>query len=106
MKRIVIAGTSSGAGKTPFTLGLMGALAKRGLTVRPFKAGPDYIDPGHHRALLGVPSYNLDTWMMGAEGVRSTFRGAAKGAGAAGGEGGGGGFGGERGKGGEMDGGA
>jgi cobyrinic acid a,c-diamide synthase len=83
MKSIVIAGTSSGVGKTTVTLGLMGALKKRGLLVQPFKAGPDYIDPGHHRALLGVPSYNLDTWMMGPNGVRKTFRTKAKGADAA-----------------------
>ncbi|MBI5642786.1 MAG: cobyrinate a,c-diamide synthase [Deltaproteobacteria bacterium] len=69
----IVAGTSSGAGKTTVTLGIMEALRKRGLAVQPFKAGPDYIDPGHHSLLLKRPSYNLDTWMMGVEGVRKTF---------------------------------
>lgn len=78
----IIAGTGSSSGKTVVTLGLLKALEKRGVTVQPFKAGPDYIDPGHHRALLKTPSYNLDTWMMGAEAVRKTFYGKMAGAGA------------------------
>lgn len=69
----IISAASSGSGKTLITLGLLEALRRRGLVVQPFKAGPDYIDPGHHSALLGVPSYNLDTWMMGVEGVKRTF---------------------------------
>lgn len=69
----IIGGVSSSAGKTTVTLALMAALRKKGLSVQPFKAGPDYIDPSHHTALCGRDSYNLDTWMMGKEAVRSTF---------------------------------
>lgn len=76
----IVAGAASGSGKTLVTLGLLEALKRRGLNVRAFKAGPDYIDPGLHRAVLGRPSYNLDTWMMGAEGVRETFARAVSGA--------------------------
>lgn len=74
----IVAGAASGSGKTLVTLGILEALKKRGLKVQAFKAGPDYIDPGLHRAVLGRPSYNLDTWMMGAEGVRETFARAVK----------------------------
>jgi len=70
----VVAAASSSSGKTVVSLGIMEALKRRGLVVQPFKAGPDYIDPGHHAALLGAPSYNLDTWMMGEDGALKTFK--------------------------------
>lgn len=75
-RSFIIAGESSGAGKTTIAMGLMAALKKRGFTVQPFKAGPDYIDPIHHRRVCGRPSYNLDTWMMGVPEVKRTFESA------------------------------
>ncbi len=80
MKSILIAGTHSGCGKTTITLGIMECLKRRGLSVAPFKAGPDFIDPGYHRLVTGRTSVNLDGWMCDADFVRDTFLHHAAGA--------------------------
>ncbi|WP_458461066.1 cobyrinate a,c-diamide synthase [Paenibacillus sp.] len=77
--RLIIAGTGSGAGKTTVTLGLMRALAQRGLSVQGFKCGPDYIDPTYHTAVTGRASRNLDAWMTSPDYVRNTFEKASAG---------------------------
>lgn len=73
-KAIVIAGTSSGCGKTSVALGLMKAFARKGLVVQGFKSGPDFIDPGLHRLATGLPSHNLDGWMLTSEENHRIFR--------------------------------
>jgi cobyrinic acid a,c-diamide synthase len=64
---LIIAAPASGAGKTTVTLGLLRALRRRGVSVQPYKCGPDYIDTAFHTASAGRASVNLDTWAMRAE---------------------------------------
>lgn len=73
MKAFLIAAPQSGSGKTTISIGIMEALKRRGLTVAPFKVGPDFIDPGYHRLVTGRPSINLDGWICGSAGVRESF---------------------------------
>ncbi len=78
--RIVLAGVSSGVGKTTVVTGLLRVLRDQGLVVQPFKVGPDYIDPGFHEKAAGRDSYNLDTWLVPEERLISTFCTLAAGA--------------------------
>ncbi|MDD3225505.1 MAG: cobyrinate a,c-diamide synthase [Clostridium sp.] len=73
MKSIVIASDKSGGGKTTVTLGLMKALSKRGFKVQGYKVGPDYIDTAFHGHVTGIPSRNLDTFLMGEIGVKESY---------------------------------
>jgi cobyrinic acid a,c-diamide synthase len=61
---LLISAPRSGAGKTTVTLGILKALARRGVSVRSAKTGPDYIDGAFHAAATGRSSVNLDSWAM------------------------------------------
>ncbi|SEJ88305.1 hydrogenobyrinic acid a,c-diamide synthase (glutamine-hydrolysing) /cobyrinate a,c-diamide synthase [Sphingobium sp. AP50] len=76
---LMIAAPASGTGKTTVMLGLLRALSEDGLTVQPYKSGPDYIDPAFHRAACGRASFNLDSWAM-APGLIDAIAGEAAGA--------------------------
>lgn len=83
MLQLVATAPQSGSGKTTAVCALLGAMAARGLTPCAFKAGPDYIDPMFHRAVLGVESHNLDLFFSAPETVRSLYARHAAGHGAA-----------------------
>ncbi|MBC8286405.1 MAG: cobyrinate a,c-diamide synthase [Nitrospinae bacterium] len=70
---LVIAGTHSSVGKSSISSGLMHLLMQKGYSIKPFKVGPDYIDPGHHARACGQPSYNLDTVMCTPKYVKNLF---------------------------------
>jgi len=72
--RIVIAGTQSGVGKTTTSLAVIAGFKNMGFKVQAFKVGPDYIDPSYHEVVTGIPSHNLDAWMMGEQAVRWVFQ--------------------------------
>src|ERR671923_17614 len=78
VRRIVIAGVTSGVGKTTVAVAIMNALRKKGLQVQPFKIGPDFIDPSYHTFVTRRQSRNLDVWMMGRQGVLDCFASACK----------------------------
>lgn len=67
--RVVVAGTTSGAGKTTVATGLLAALTAKGLKPAGAKVGPDFIDPGYHSLACGRPPRNLDAWLCGPEAV-------------------------------------
>jgi cobyrinic acid a,c-diamide synthase len=73
VKAFVVAGTASGVGKTTLALAIIAGLRSRGLTVQPFKCGPDFIDGGHLARVAKRAARNLDTWMLDAQANREIF---------------------------------
>jgi cobyrinic acid a,c-diamide synthase len=78
--RIVLAGLSGGSGKTFASAGLCRALARRGLAVRPFKKGPDYIDAAWLTNAARATACNLDPFLMKPDVIAGLFQERAQGA--------------------------
>jgi len=71
--RLIIAGATSGVGKTSITSAIIYGIKKRGYTVQPFKVGPDYIDPSYLSAISKNDAKNLDVWLMGENELVQSF---------------------------------
>jgi cobyrinic acid a,c-diamide synthase len=78
--RLVVGGLGSGSGKTSISLGLTAALRARGRTVQTFKVGADFIDTSYLAHASRRPCRNLDSWLLGADGVRRSLAHGALGA--------------------------
>ena len=71
MKALCISAIASNQGKTMLTMALLHHFKK---SVRPFKIGPDFIDPQFHSQICQTPSINLDLFMMNEEQVQWMFK--------------------------------
>ena len=71
--RLVVAGATSGVGKTSITCSIIDSLQKHGYSVQSFKVGPDYIDPSYLSSISNQESFNLDVWLMGKKQLLSSF---------------------------------
>lgn len=70
MRSVCISATASNQGKTVLTTALLYHYKKK---VRPFKIGPDFIDPLFHEKICEEKSVNLDTCIMNKEQIQWMF---------------------------------
>jgi len=73
MSRLLVSAAHKSSGKTTITVGLCAALTAQGLTVQPFKKGPDYIDPMWLGQASGRDCFNLDPFLMTPEQITTCF---------------------------------
>ncbi|MEQ1487481.1 MAG: cobyrinate a,c-diamide synthase [Methylotenera sp.] len=74
---VLVSAPASGQGKTLITAALARAWRNKGLRVRAFKCGPDFLDPMILEVATGRPVYNLDFTMCGeSDGQAQLYRAA------------------------------
>ncbi|MDR1777450.1 MAG: cobyrinate a,c-diamide synthase [Desulfovibrio sp.] len=71
--RLCVSALSGGGGKTLLALGLARLLRRKGLAVKPFKKGPDYIDAAWLSLAAEAPAVNLDPWFLPQDRLRALF---------------------------------
>jgi cobyrinic acid a,c-diamide synthase len=71
--RLIVAGATSGVGKTSITSAIIHGIKKCGYTIQPFKVGPDYIDPSYLSSISKNDAKNLDVWLMGENELVQSF---------------------------------
>jgi cobyrinic acid a,c-diamide synthase len=76
-RALFVSAPASGQGKTTVTAALARLAKRRGLRVRVFKTGPDFIDPMILERASGHPVYQLDLWMGGVAHCRQLLHAAA-----------------------------
>ncbi len=75
---LLISSPQGHSGKTIVTIGLCNALKRKGLSVQPFKKGPDYIDPSWLTMAAGRNCRNLDLFLIPREKLIQTFKQACE----------------------------
>ena len=75
---LLIAAPASGQGKTTVTAALARLYTRKGLKVRVFKCGPDFLDPHWHQLASGAPVHQLDLWMTGEADCTQRLHAAAQ----------------------------
>jgi len=75
---LLISSPQGHSGKTIVTLGLCKLLSRRGLSIQPFKKGPDYIDPSWLTIAAGRSCRNLDLFLIPKDKLIQTFEQACE----------------------------
>lgn len=75
---LLISSPQGHSGKTIVTVGLCDALKRNGLSIQPFKKGPDFIDPSWLTIAAGRSCRNLDLFLVPKEKLIQTFEQACE----------------------------